>query len=90
MSVAETSIVAYKEHRATGKVGSQAMSIFESMEFNKDYSRRELVKLTGLELSSVCGRVNEMLQIGMIQEVDQRKCSITGKTIKPVVKLSLF
>lgn len=90
MTVAETSIIAYKEHRATGKVGSQALSIFDAMEFHKDYSRRELVAVTGLELSSVCGRVNEMLQVGMLKEVSSRKCKITGKTIKPVVKISLF
>ena len=90
MTVAETSIIAYKEHKAAGKVGSQAMSIFDAMDFHKDYSRRELVAVTGLELSSVCGRVNEMLQVGMLKEVSQRKCKITGKTIKPVVKISLF
>lgn len=90
MSVAETSVMAYKEHRATGKVGSQAMYIFETMGFNKDYSRREIVQITGLELSSVCGRINEMLQSGMLKEVLPRKCKVTGKTIKPIVKLSLF
>lgn len=90
MTVAETSIIAYKQHRATGKVGSQALSIFDAMDFHKDYSRRELVAVTGLELSSVCGRVNEMLQAGMLKEVSSRKCKITGKTIKPVVKISLF
>lgn len=90
MTVAETSVLAYKEHKAAGKVGNQAVSIFEKMDFHKDYSRREIVQLTGLELSSVCGRVNEMLQIGMLKEVSQRKCSVTGKTIKPVVKISLF
>ena len=90
MSVAETSVMAYKEHRATGKVGSQAMYIFEALEFNKGYSRREIVEITGLELSSVCGRINEMLQSGMIEELVPRKCNVTGKTIKPIVKLSLF
>lgn len=88
--IAETSIIAYKEHKAAGKVGSQALSLFDAMEFHKDYSRRELANLAGLELSSVCGRVNEMLQIGMLKEVSSRKCKITGKTVKPVVKISLF
>ena len=90
MSVAQTSIDAYKEHRAKGKVGSQAMSLFDAMQFHEDYSRRELAGLTGLELSSICGRVNEMLQIGMLKEVSPRKCKVTGKTVKPVVKISLF
>ncbi len=90
MSVAKTSIDAYKQHKAEGKVGAQAMRIFDAMLFGKDYSRRELMGITGLELSSICGRVNEMLQIGMIKEVAPRKCKVTGKTVKPVVKTSLF
>ena len=88
--IAETSVIAYKEHKASGKVGSQAIKIFDKIEFHKDYSRRELAQLTGLELSSICGRVNEMLQVGMLKEVSSRKCRVTGKTVKPVVKLSLF
>ncbi len=86
MSVAYTSIMAYEEHKDSGKVGLQAMLIFKSMEAGKDYSRRELSELTGIELSSICGRVNEMLQIGMLAESDQRPCKITHKKIKPVKK----
>ena len=83
----DTSILAYKEHQP--KIGSQCMQIFDSMGF-KDYSRRELAKLTGLDLSSVCGRVNELLALGMLEELKTRKCSVTGKTIHPVVKRGLF
>lgn len=90
MSVAITSMFAYQEHKESGKMGKQARSILHKMDLNKDYSRREIVELTGLELSSVCGRINELLQIGVLKEVSQRKCKITGKTIKPVVKISLF
>ena len=90
MSVAETSIVAYKEHKAQGKVGTQAQHILDFLIFGKDYSRREIAGITGLELSSVCGRVNELLEIGALKEVMPRKCKVTGKTIKPVVKSSLF
>jgi hypothetical protein len=90
MSVAFTSIDAYKEHKAQGKVGTQAQHILDFIVFGKDYSRREIAGLTGLELSSVCGRVNELLEIGALKEVMPRKCKVTGKTIKPVVKNSLF
>jgi hypothetical protein len=88
--IASTSVLAYKEHQATGKTGTQCSYIFDCMQFNKDYSRRELAKLTGLELSSVCGRVNEMLELGMLQENGSRKCEITGKTIHPIIKKGLF
>jgi len=86
MTVAYTSVIAYEEHKNSGKVGLQAMLIFNNMEENKDYSRRELSELTGIELSSICGRVNEMLKIGMVEEADPRPCQFTQKTIKPVKK----
>jgi hypothetical protein len=89
--IADTSVTAYREHRDTGKLGRQASFILEQMG-DKTYSRRELARHTGLELSSVCGRVNELLAIGLLEEVDSRRCSITGKTIHPVrlTRPSLF
>ena len=90
MTVANTSINAYKEHRASGKLGNQAREIFNAMQFNVTYSRRELVKLTGLELSSVCGRVNELVSSGLLMEMPSRKCMVTGKTVKPVAKSQLI
>jgi len=86
MPVTDTSIQAYKEHRSEGKVNTQANSIYRSMQVGKDYSRRELVAITLIELSSVCGRVNELLQLGLLKEGKKRKCRVTGKTIIPVYK----
>jgi hypothetical protein len=90
MTVADTSIQAYKEHQAQGKTTTQATSIYRIMQPGKDYSRRELVAVTLIELSSVCGRVNELLQLGLLKEGKKRKCRITGKTIVPVYKDTLL
>jgi hypothetical protein len=90
MTVAQTSISAYKEHIATGRVGTQAQAILDFMNPGESYSRRELHVLTGLELSSICGRVNELLAIGLLVEGSKRKCRVTKKTISPVMKESLF
>lgn len=90
MTVAQTSINAYREHRASGKVGAQAKAILDFMNLGESYSRRELHVLTGLELSSICGRVNELLEMGMLKEGSKRKCMVTKKTISPVIKDSLF
>lgn len=87
MTVASTSIAAYREHQAAGKIGLQAQKILDTMLAGKDYSRRELAALAGLELSSVCGRVNEMLGIGLIEEGPPRKCKVTGKTVRPVSRI---
>lgn len=90
MTVADTSIIAYLDHKLQGKVGRQAQSLYEFMEDNVDYSRKELSRLTGMELSSVCARVNEMVDVGMLREVTRRKCKITGRLISPVVKDGLL
>lgn len=87
MTVASTSIAAYREHQAAGKIGLQAQKILDTMLAGKDYSRRELAAKAGLELSSVCGRVNEMLGIGLIEEGPPRKCKVTGKTVRPVSRV---
>jgi hypothetical protein len=90
MTVAQTSINAYREHRASGKVGAQAKAILDFMNLGESYSRRELHVLTGLELSSICGRVNKLLKMGMLKEGSKRKCMVTKKTVSPVIKDSLF
>ncbi len=82
--IADTSIEAYREHKDSGKVGAQASAILNVMKPDEDYSRKELARITGYELASVCGRVNEMLSIGLIDELPSRKCKITGKNIHPV------
>lgn len=84
MTIATTSIEAYREHKQTGKVGQQASAILSKMVPDKDYSRKELARLTGFELASICGRVNELLAIGLLDELPSRKCSVTGKNIHPV------
>jgi hypothetical protein len=84
MNVADTSIEAYIEHRDTGKLGRQAAALLEKMNPNKDYSRKELSRITGFELSAICGRVNELLALGLLEELEPRKCNITGKKIHPI------
>lgn len=87
MSVATTSIHAYQEHRDSGKVGRQARTILFSMPVGVSYSRRELAELTGIEISSICGRVNELVSIGLLEETPTRRCRITGKSVHPVRRL---
>lgn len=86
MGVADTSIDAYHTHIEEGLAGKQAQTILRGLEDGKDYSRREIARSLGMELSSVCGRVNELLQIGLLEEAPKRRCTITHKTIHPVVK----
>lgn len=86
MAVAPTSIENYHEHRRSGKLGTQAQLIFDFLKkhWNKNWSRMEIAECTGLRLSSVCGRVAELLESKLIEERPERPCSVTQKTITPV------
>lgn len=84
MTVATTSVVAYRDHKAAGRVSAQQQQILDALAGGRALSRRELAEVAGLELSSVCGRVNELLQSGWLVEVPTRACRVTGRRVHPV------
>ena len=81
-----TSIQNYHEHRNSGRLGTQAQLIldFLARHPNQNWSRAELAEALSLRLSSVCGRVNELIEAKRLTARPERKCGITGKTITPV------
>lgn len=81
-----TSIENYHEHKRSGKLGDQESLVLGYLRDNsgKNYSRSELANDLGMRLSSVCGRTNTLLELGLIEERTKRPCGITGKTISPV------
>jgi len=82
----DTSLSAYLELADAGEIGARQAEVLQFLmdHSHDDYSRRELASLTGIELCSVTGRVNELMRKGLIVEGPQRKCRITGKTVWPV------
>lgn len=92
MNVATTSIEAYREHRSSGKLGTQAREIVEflALHIDRDWSRAELAEAMGLRLSSVCGRVNELIHSHHLDIAPPRKCQLTGKKVNPVRLKGLF
>lgn len=84
MSVAATSIVNYHAHRDSGRAGTQAGTLLALMAPGRMYSRSELADAAGMRLSSVCGRVNELLALGLLVEGRARPCLVTGRTVTPV------
>jgi Mn-dependent DtxR family transcriptional regulator len=84
MTVADSSIAAYHEHRDSGALSRQKKELLQAVLDGRDYSRRELAEATGILMSSVCGAVNELIKRGFLVHGPQRKCTITGKTINPV------
>lgn len=90
--VAQTSVENYHQHRDTGRLGKQAreLYLFLYSHAHCDWSRTELAEALGIRLSSVCGRINELLNSQHIEESFVRQCRVTGKTVRPVRLKSLF
>lgn len=81
MPVRDTSLDAYVEHGDSGQLGRQQW--FLMMWFHrtgKQYTRRELAEETGMLLSSICGRVNELIELGYLEDAPRRPCQVTGKS----------
>ena len=68
-------------------VSKQEAQIMESMRQGKCYTLTELAHFTKLEKSSVSGRVNHMLNVGLLVKGQRRKCYFTEIMCR-TVKLS--
>jgi len=90
--IATTSIENYHAHKSSGRLGKQARALVEFIanHTDRDWSRAELAEQTGLRLSSVCGRVNELIHSGHVEPQANRRCQVTGKTVSPVRLRGLF
>jgi DNA-binding MarR family transcriptional regulator len=45
----------------------------------RGYTRKQLRDMTGLELSSVCGRVNSLIAAGLLEVIGEVRDPATGK-----------
>ena len=86
-NVRSTSKEAYAELKEEGTLGKQEETILAAMKNEWNYSLQEISQLTGIAINAVSGRVNGLKKKGFVLECDKRKCSITGKSITPVIKL---
>jgi len=77
--VRDTSREAYKEHAGSGKLTERQGQIIYYLRFKpQGQTRSEIAQGTTLRLSSVCGRVNELIKLGVLTDGPRRKCSVTG------------
>ncbi len=83
MTVRDTSRHAYHEHRDSGRLGTQQRAVLEFLQAHPDrsYTRAELARDSGITLSAICGRVNELVSAGRVVEPYRRHCEITGKRV---------
>jgi len=50
----------------------------------KAFTRAELARASGIPINAVCGRVNELLKLGALEELVRRGCTTSGKQAHPV------
>ena len=77
--VSETSREAFNSIRREGKLQPMQKSILDALDGGRTYTRKQLRQVTGMELSSVCGRVNSLLAAGLVEIIGEVKDEKTGK-----------
>lgn len=85
MSVRDSSRQAYQDIKDSGRLGKQCQAILGAMSAGCDYSLQEISRLTGIAINAVSGRCNDLKSRGLLHEASTRKCSITGRTVHPVM-----
>jgi hypothetical protein len=84
--IASTSYAAYLSVRDDGTKANQQAKILALLRTipATALSRLDIANLTGIRLSSVCARVNELRGDGLVIEPGTRKCPHTRMTVKTV------
>lgn len=75
----------YRDHIANGKALTQWMKVLRAIEARPRMTRAELERATGIRLTSVCGRVKELLDADVIAEVANVRCSVTGNVVHGLI-----
>lgn len=83
MPVADTSLDAYRSHSVRDLSAGQAR-VMACIRPGLDFTRAEIAHASGMALQSVCGRVNELVSAGRLEDAPRRLCSRTGNASRPV------
>jgi len=84
MAVASTSIETYHDLKADGTLGKRQAQVMAAVQPGVDYSLQELVRITGLPVNCITGRVAECRDMGLLENASPRPCKVTGRTVRPV------
>lgn len=67
----ETSLEAYWYGRTSKQFSKQAAQVLDSLNVDGPGTRAELSVRLGLRLSAICGRVRELIDLGILREFDK-------------------
>lgn len=77
-NVADTSVEAYAKYCASNKVSPAQRIVLHVLAYDGPQTRQDIAKLSGMSLSSVCGRVRELVLAGAICNHERVYDVLTG------------
>lgn len=75
----ETARDSYRTLQRDRKLQPMQERILACFASGRAYTRKQLRDLTGMELSSVCGRVNSLIAAGLLEVLGESRDPATGK-----------
>jgi len=81
MSVSQTSILSYYT-LDKAKVNNLQRQIYNLIKADKTLSNRDIATILGLEICTVTGRVNELVDMGLVVSWACKKDTRTNRTVK--------
>jgi len=79
MAARAISKTAYQRLKASGKLGPQQLLVRRAIDWQSG-TRAEIARRTGLRINVICGRVRELLDLGVVREQSRlARCSVTGQ-----------
>jgi len=84
MSIHDNSIQSYYDHINSGAKFKQREKVFKFVEYCGKHTDRAIAEAIGIERSDVRARISKLVKDGMLEEVGNTKCPVTGKIVRVV------
>jgi len=81
MTIKDTSLQAYWSERLGFRLGAQAARVLDDLHIHGAATRKELAESTGIPINAICGRVNELLKSGCVEEFNKTRDEDTNKLV---------
>ena len=83
-NISDESKKAYAEITRDGTKGHRKAMVFRCVKDFGPITRMEISKMLNITLSCVCGRINELIGSGEVEEYGKTTCIYTGKTVNVI------
>lgn len=76
-----TSLNAFNEISSNGVLGLQEQLVLDCIRENPKFTRKQVARYLDLDVSSVSGRVNGLMNKNLVTDSKKGKCPISGKVV---------